>query len=89
MPVRLLTLDEVADALGVSRRTVEREVQAGTITSHKVRGARRVSEAALAAYIERVEMPAASARSRPARAFHSTGRLGHGPDPLASSRLGE
>ena len=89
MPVRLLTLDEVADALGVSRRTVEREVQAGTITSHKVRGARRVSEAALAAYVERVEMPATTARSGPARAFHSTGRLGHGPDPLASSRLGE
>ena len=89
MPVRLLTRDEVADALGVSRRTVEREVQAGTITSHKVRGARRVSEAALAAYVERVEMPATTAGSRPVRRFRSTGRLGQGPDPLASSRLGE
>jgi excisionase family DNA binding protein len=86
---RLLTLDEVADALGVSRRTVERLVHSRVLTSAKVRGARRVSEQAVAAYVERVEIPATVAvRPAPLR-YRGTGRLGEGPDPLASSRLGE
>ena len=82
---RLLNLDEVADALGVSRRTVEREVARGALSSQKVRGARRVSEAALAAYIERVTMSAQNSCRHPPRPFRVVGRLGEGPDPLASS----
>lgn len=89
MPPRLLKLEEVAEALAVSVRTVEREVSRGALTSHKVRGARRVSEAALAAYVERVEIPATTAGTGSPRAYRVTGRLGQGPDPLASSRLGE
>ncbi len=87
MPPRLLTLDEVADALGVHRRTVERIVGTREIASVKVRGARRVSEAALVAYVERVEVPAMTTGTRTPRRFHNPGRLGEGPDPLASSRL--
>lgn len=86
---RLLTLDEVAAVLGVSRRTVERLVHSRVLTSAKVRGARRVSEQAVAAYVERVEIPASIAGNRAPRRYASPRRLGEGPDPLASSRLGE
>ena len=89
MPPRLLTLDEVAEVLGVSRRTVERLVSSRAVASAKVRGARRVQESALAAYVERVEIPATTAGVRPPRPFRSRGRLGEGPDPLASSPPGE
>lgn len=35
-------VDEVADELGVSRRTVERMIQGGELESFKVRDARRI-----------------------------------------------
>jgi excisionase family DNA binding protein len=89
MRPHLLTLDEVADVLAVSRRTVERLVRSRVLASVKVRGARRVSEQAVAAYVERVEVPALGADIRTPRAYRSPRRLGEGPDPLASSRIGE
>lgn len=89
MPPQLLTLDEVADCLGVSRRTVERIVSRREVATVKVRGSRRVSEAALVAYVERVEVPALGSENRRPRASRSTGRLGEGPDPLAFSCVGE
>ena len=82
---RLLNLDQVAEAMSVSRSTVERLVRSGDLTSHKVRGARRISEQALTAYIERTEMPAPSRSRQAPRPFRHTGKLGEGPDPLAPS----
>ena len=82
MSVRLLTLDEVAERLSISRRTVEREVARGSLASCKVRGARRVSEQALRAFVDRVEMPATGDTRRSPRTSQSAGRLGEGPDPL-------
>lgn len=52
-PDRLLDLDETADLLGVSRRTVDTLVAAGEIPSLKVRRCRRIPRKALSAYIAR------------------------------------
>jgi len=80
---RLLNLNQVAEAMSVSRSTVERLVRSGALTSHKVGRARRVSEQALTAYIARTEMPAPSRSGQAPRPFRHTGKLGEGPDPLA------
>lgn len=53
-PGRLLTLDEAAAELQVSRRTVEREVKAGRIRVTKIGPSRRlvrVTERELKAYL--------------------------------------
>jgi excisionase family DNA binding protein len=49
----LLDMDEAAEILGVSRRTVDTLVHAGEITSLKVRRCRRIPRKALDAYIRR------------------------------------
>lgn len=49
----LLDLDETAELLGVSRRTVDTLVHAGEITSVKIRRCRRIPRRALTAYIRR------------------------------------
>ena len=46
-----LTLDEVADLLRVSRRTVEREIAAGRIRALHIRRRVVVTEKELAAYL--------------------------------------
>ena len=48
----LLTKQEVADWLGVSIRTVEREVSDGNIQSVKIRGSRRFEYSDVADYLE-------------------------------------
>lgn len=47
----LLTLDQVAERLTVSRRTVEREVKAGRIRVMRIRRRVVVTEAELKAYL--------------------------------------
>jgi excisionase family DNA binding protein len=50
----LLTLDQVAERLGVSRRTVERKIAAGEIPALRLGGARsplRIDEAELEAWL--------------------------------------
>jgi excisionase family DNA binding protein len=47
-----ITLDEAADALGVSRRTVERLVATNALRSVKIRGARRVPAAEIERLLE-------------------------------------
>ena len=51
MTPKLLTLDEVADALRVSKRTVNRLVETGQIRLTKVRRRSLVTEAELEAYV--------------------------------------
>lgn len=51
----LLTLDEVAARLGVSRRTVDRIVKAGNLRPIKVLGSPRVTERELDAYVGSLE----------------------------------
>lgn len=48
---RLLTLDEAAERLGVSRRTVEEWVEQKALASFKKGGCRRVSEEALIKFV--------------------------------------
>lgn len=50
-PVQLLTLDEVADRLRVSRRTVQRLVTAGELRTVRFGGNTRVTERELAAFV--------------------------------------
>lgn len=49
----LLTLPQAAERLGVSRRTVEREIAAGNIPSIRIRGARKIASRDLEDYIAR------------------------------------
>ena len=49
----LLTIPETAAQLGVSRRTVEREIESGVLAYVEVRGAKRITPADLAEYINR------------------------------------
>lgn len=46
-----LTLDEVADALGVSRKTITRRVQAGELHAHRIGRQLRVSQEDFASYL--------------------------------------
>lgn len=49
------SLDYVAEVLGVHRRTVERMIQVGQLTSYKVRGRRLVRPVTVDVYIRRGE----------------------------------
>jgi excisionase family DNA binding protein len=49
----LLTTPEAAAQLGVSRRTIEREIEAGVLAYVNVRGAKRITPDDLAEYIAR------------------------------------
>ncbi len=51
-PVKLLRLDEAAEALAVSRRTLEREVKRRRLRVRRIGRAVRVSAAELARYAE-------------------------------------
>lgn len=79
----LLTLDEVADRLAVSRRTVADLVARGEIAVHRIGRSVRVSEQGLAAYLRRTEVPATAGQGGQVQRFTATGYLGDGPDPLA------
>lgn len=50
---KLITLPEAADALRVSRRTIERLVAAGKLRLRKIGRSSRISEAELAEYVNR------------------------------------
>lgn len=50
-PIELLTLDQVAEQLQVSRRTIERLIAAGRIRPHRLGRAIRVSSRELEAYL--------------------------------------
>lgn len=52
MATKLLTMDEVAESLRVSRRTVQREIAQCRLAAVRVGGQVRIPEAALAAYLE-------------------------------------
>jgi excisionase family DNA binding protein len=47
----LLTMPAAADRLGISRRTLEREIADGRISVVEIRGSVRIDEADLSAYI--------------------------------------
>lgn len=49
---RLLSVPQVAEAFGVSTKTVYREINRGKLTKLKVRGSTRVSANEVEAYIE-------------------------------------
>lgn len=60
----MLSAAEARERIGVSREQLRRLIKAGEIPAHKTGGARnshyRISEAAVAAYIERTTVKAAS-----------------------------
>jgi len=49
---RLLTLDEVAEQLSVSRSTVSRFIRSGALRSIRLGGNRRIAEEDLLAFLE-------------------------------------
>lgn len=51
-PRRLLTLDEAAGALSVSRRTVERLIRSGDLHTVQIGRARRIPVTAVDTYLE-------------------------------------
>jgi excisionase family DNA binding protein len=51
----LLTVEETARYLSLSRMSVYRLIQAGALPSVKIGGSRRVSVRALEAYVEKLE----------------------------------
>lgn len=53
MPDHLLTLPAAADALGLSRRTLEREIAAGRLAVVQIRRAVRVAQSDIDGYIQR------------------------------------
>ena len=48
----LLTIDQAAASLAISRRTLLREIAAGRLVIVEIRGATRIAESDLAAYID-------------------------------------
>lgn len=48
---RLLTVDEVADVLGLSTKTIRRRIDSGDIPAHRLGRAIRVAEADLLSYL--------------------------------------
>lgn len=52
MPLEVYTLAEVAEMLNTSVSTVRREIQAGRLTAFRVGTRWRITDAALAAYVE-------------------------------------
>jgi excisionase family DNA binding protein len=55
--IRLLTLNEAADLLQVSTRTLQRMIHSGEMPALKVGGQWRVREAQLRQWVERKESP--------------------------------
>ena len=53
---RLLTVDEVGTWLHLTRPMIYELLNSGEIRSYKIRGARRVSQASVVAYLERSRM---------------------------------
>ena len=51
-PLKLLTIDEVAELLGVSRATVKREMKEGHLVGLLIQGSRRFRRAEIEEYIE-------------------------------------
>lgn len=99
MPDALLTLPDAAAQLAISRRTLEREIASGRIATVRVRGAVRVAQSDIDAYIVRLRRyqeqpdPCQSAnvatfgtsvsRSRGQRIERTTGRGATRADALA------
>ena len=94
MTLRLLTLEEVAGVLGCSARTVRRRVDAGTLSVFRDGRILRVSESALAGYVQaRTAAPVVRSspvmplpRRAPAVVFSLSRKLTAQPDPLADAR---
>lgn len=61
-PVRLLTLDTVAERLAVSRRTVQRLIDAGELRAVRFGRNVRITERELAAFVVRGACPAIGIR---------------------------
>lgn len=57
----LLTIDQAAAALAISRRTLMREIAAGRLAVVEIRGATRVAQSDLHAYIEQSRTTRATA----------------------------
>ena len=53
-PALLLTIEDVADRLAVSTRTVRRLIEAGELAVHRIGRAVRIAEADLQSYLRRV-----------------------------------
>lgn len=64
--MRLLTVQEVADTLKVSEKTVRRLIKRGDITAYKVgdRGQLRVKEAELERYVDSQRVPAGETKEQ-------------------------
>ena len=62
MTGRLLSVEQVADLCGLSRRSVYRAVDAGELVAHRLRGRVRIPEVALESWLEAHRV---SARQRP------------------------
>jgi len=92
--LRLLTLGDVASALGCSVRTVRRRVDAGALPVFRDGRILRVPEAALAGYVQaRTAAPLAASspaitlpRRAPGVTLSQTRKLTAHPDPLALAR---
>jgi excisionase family DNA binding protein len=52
VPTRLRTIDETAELLAVSKRTIQRLIKSGALRAHHVRRARRISDAEIAAFLD-------------------------------------
>ena len=50
-PIKFYTSDEIAEALGVSLRTVRRWIKSGALPVHRIGGLVRISEADFAAFL--------------------------------------
>jgi excisionase family DNA binding protein len=51
MVTRLRTINETAQILNVSARTVRRLIQSGELPAHRIRGLLRISDADIAAFL--------------------------------------
>ena len=66
MPVKYLTVEEVASRLAVHTKTVRKLIKEGKIAAVKVAGRLRVSEVALAAYLASSEVKRPAPKQVPA-----------------------
>tara|TARA_R110000751_G_scaffold259391_2_gene358670 strand:- start:154 stop:381 length:228 start_codon:yes stop_codon:yes gene_type:complete len=53
----MFTIDEVAKALSVSRRTVERLIKKGALRAYQVGGQKRIPPVAVEQMLRQVELP--------------------------------
>ena len=53
----MFTIDEVAQALSVSRRTVERLIKKGDLRAYQVGGQKRIPPVAVEQMLRQVELP--------------------------------